>query len=148
MLNIAFMKNYLLIISIFISAMAFSQPAAVFKADAAFKSGKYFEAADLAVKAYGKISPKNDKALALKSELAYKAAYSFEKAYDNQKAIDWYQRAIDLKHYEQNPYVYFRLGSAYKVKGEYDKARVNFENFLKKVPSDKQAQNALASIDQ
>lgn len=147
MLNIAFMKNYLLIISIFISAMAFSQPAAVFKADAAFKSGKYFEAADLAVKAYGKISPKNDKALALKSELAYKAAYSFEKAYDNQKAIDWYQRAIDLKHFRDNPYVYFRLANAYKLKGDYDKARENYENFLALKPNDKQTQNAIASLE-
>lgn len=126
--------------------MAFAQPAAVFKADAAFKSGKYFEAADLAVKAYEKISPKNDKALALKSELAYKAAYSFEKAYDNDKAIDWYQRAIDLKHYQQNPYVYFRLGSAYKLKGDYDKAKTNYESFLKLVPNDKQAENAVASL--
>ena len=147
MLNIAFMKNCLLLISIFISVMAFAQPAAVVKADAAFKSGKYFEAADLAVKAYGKISPKNDKALALKSELAYKAAYSFEKAYDNEKAIDWYQRAIDLKHYQQNPYVYFRLGSAYKLKGDYDKAKTNYESFLEYLPEDKQAKNALASLE-
>ncbi len=127
--------------------MAFAQPAAVVRADAAFKSGKYFEAADLAVKAYEKISPKNAKALALKSELAYKAAYSFEKAYDNEKAIDWYQRAIDLKHYDQNPYVYFRLGSAYKLKGDYDKAKTNYESFLELVPNDNQAENAISSLD-
>jgi outer membrane protein OmpA-like peptidoglycan-associated protein len=141
------MKNYLLLISIFISALAFAQPAAVHRADAAFESGKYFEAADLAVKAYERISPKNAKALAMKSELAYKAAYSFEKAYLLDKSIDWYQRAIDLKHFEQNPYVYFRLGSAYKVKGEYDKARTSYENFLKLVPGDKQTLNALASLE-
>lgn len=52
------MKNYLLLISIFISALAFAQPAAVHRADAAFESGKYFEAADLAVKAYERISLK------------------------------------------------------------------------------------------
>lgn len=141
------MKNYLLLISIFISVMAFAQPAAVHRADAAFKSGKYFEAAELAVKAYGRISPKNDKALALKSELAYKAAYSYEKAFELDKSIDWYQRAIDLKHYKQNPYVYFRLGSQYKIKGEYDKARVQYENFSKLVPNDQQATNALASLE-
>ena len=141
------MKNYLLLISILISAFAFAQPAAVHKADAAFESGKYYEAADLSVKAYEKISPKNPRALAMKSELAYKAAYSFEKAYDLEKSIDWYNRAIDLKHFEQNPYVYFRLGSAYKVKGEYDKAKKRFEEFLILVPSDKQALNALASLE-
>jgi outer membrane protein OmpA-like peptidoglycan-associated protein len=123
-----------------------AQPAAVVKADAAFKSGKYYEAADLAVKAYERISPKNERALDMKSSLAYKAGYSFEKAFDNEKAIEWYQRAIDLRHYEDNPYVYFRLGNAYKIKGEYDKARNNYEEFLKLVPLDKQAENALASL--
>ncbi|PWH85049.1 OmpA family protein [Brumimicrobium oceani] len=141
------MKNYLLLISIFISALAFAQPAAVHRADAAFESGKYYEAAELAVKAYERISPKNDKALALKSELAYKAAYSYAQAFNTDKSIDWYQRAVDLKHFKQNPYVYFRLGSAYKIKGEYDKARTNYESFLELVPNDKQALNALASLE-
>ncbi|HZH85990.1 MAG TPA: OmpA family protein [Brumimicrobium sp.] len=141
------MKNILLLFSILISTIAFAQPPAVVKADAAFKSGKYYEAADLSVKAYERISPKNERALDLKSSLAYKAGYSFEKAFDNDKAIEWYQRAIDLRHYEENPYVYFRLGSAYKLKGEYDKARVNYQEFLKLVPMDKQAENALASLE-
>lgn len=147
MLNIAFMKNCLLLISLFISALVFAQPAAVHKADAAFKSGKYYEAAKLTVKAYERISPKNAKALALKSELAYKAGYSFDMAYDLDKSVDWYQRAIDLKHYEQNPYVYFRIGNNYKVKGEYDKARENYEEFLALVPNDKQVLNALESLE-
>src|SRR5690554_3976285 len=142
------MKNYLLLFSIFISALAFSQPPAVHKANAAFKSGKYYEAADLAVKAYEKISPKNAKALALKSELAYVAAYSFEKAFDVEKSIDWYQRAIDLKHYNENPYVYFRLGSAYKIRGDYDKAKTAYNDFLNLVPNDKQAKNALTSLEE
>lgn len=141
------MRNTILFISIFISSLAFAQPAAVVKADAAFKSGKYYEAADLAVKAYERISPKNDRALALKSSLAYKAGYSFEKAFDNEKAIEWYQRAVDLRHYQDNPYVYFRLASAHKLKGDYDKARINYEEFLKLVPMDKQAENALASLE-
>jgi len=141
------MKNCLLLISIFISAMAFAQPAAVHKADAAFKSGKYFEAAELAVKAYQGISPKNARALAMKSELAYKAGYSFELAYSLDKSLDWYQRAIDLKHYEQNPYVYFRMGNGYKNKGDYDKAKASYENFLALVPNDKQALNALESLE-
>src|SRR5690554_6210493 len=142
------MRNTILFISIFISSLAFAQPAAVVKADAAFKSGKYYEAADLAVKAYERISPKNDRALALKSSLAYKAGYSFEKAFDNEKAIEWYQRAVDLRHYQDNPYVYFRLASAHKLKGDYDKARINYEEFLKLVPMDKQAENALASLEE
>lgn len=143
------MKNTLLILSILISTLAFGQmkPPSVVKADAAFESGKYFEAADLAVKAYNSISPKSAKALALKSSLAYKAAYSFEKAFNREKAVEWYQRAIDLKHFNDNPYVYFRLGSIYKEMGEYDKAKTNYQEFLALKPMDKQAENALASLE-
>lgn len=143
------MKNTLLIVSILISTFVFAQnqPPAVIRANAAYESGKFYEAADLAVRAYNRISPKNAKALALKSSLAYKAAYSFEKAYDKEKAQEWYQRAIDLKHYEDNPYVYFRLGSLYKEIGDYDKAREHYQEFLKIKPMDKQAENALESLD-
>ncbi|PKR80212.1 hypothetical protein CW751_11155 [Brumimicrobium salinarum] len=142
------MKNILLSISLLFSVVVLAQPAAVVKADAAFKSGKYYEAAELAVKAYEKISPRNERALDLKSSLAYKAGYSFEKAFDTEKAIEWYQRAIDLRHYEENPYVYFRIANNYKKQGSYDKARENYEEFLTLVPIDKQAQNALASLEE
>ena len=142
------MKNILLLTTILFSVFAYSQRSAIKKADAAFESGKYFEAADLAVKAYERISPRNAKALADKSELAYKAGYSFEKAFENEKSIEWYQRAIDLKHYEDNPYVYFRLGSAYKLKGDYEKAKENYNEFLNLVPGDQQVKNAIASLKQ
>src|SRR5690554_4809331 len=108
------MRNTILFISIFISSLAFAQPAAVVKADAAFKSGKYYEAADLAVKAYERISPKNDRALALKSSLAYKAGYSFEKAFDNEKAIECFQLAFDLRNIQINPSFFFLLAMANK----------------------------------
>ena len=140
------MKKYLLIISLFVSTLALAQPAAVVKANASYESGNYFETTELAVKAYNSISPKNDRALALKSSLAYKAAYSFDRILNNDKAIEWYQRAIDLKYYEQNPIVYFRLGNVYKKKGDYDKARENYEEYLKLVPTDQQAKNALGSL--
>ena len=140
------MKNYILFILLFISTIVLAQPPVILKADDSFESGKYFEATELAVKAYNSISPKNDRALALKSSLAYKAGYSFDRILDNEKAIEWYQRAIDLKYYEQNPYVYFRLGNVYKKEGKYEKASENYEEFLKLVPTDQQVKNALASL--
>lgn len=140
------MKNIFLFTLLFISTLLVAQSPEVTKANAAYQSGKYFEAAELAVKAYDRISPKNEKAVDLKSSLAYKAGYSFEKAFNNDKAIEWYQRAIDLRHYEENPYVYFHIGNVYKLRGEYDKAELSYQEFLKLVPLDQQAENALASL--
>ena len=125
------MKNIFLFTLLFISTLLVAQSPEVTKANAAYQSGKYFEAAELAVKAYDRISPKNEKAVDLKSSLAYKAGYSFEKAFNNDKAIEWYQRAIDLRHYEENPYVYFHIGNVYKLRGEYDKAELSYQEFLK-----------------
>lgn len=141
------MKSKLLLFSLLLSTFAFAQPGVVIKANEAFESGKYYEAANLSVTAYNRISPKNEKALAMKSRLAYEAGYSFEKAFDPEKAIEWYQRAIDLRHYQANPYVYFRIASEYKKISNYDKARENYELFLEQVPGDQQAKNALAALD-
>lgn len=141
------MKNLILVFFVALSALVTAQPAAVKKAEAAFRSGEYFEAAQDLESAYDKISPKNATALAMKADLAYKAGYSHEKAFNDDKAEEWYQRAIDLKHYEDSPIVYFRLAGVFRKKGEYDKARENYQEYLKLVPGDKQAENAFASLE-
>lgn len=141
------MKNILIVVFVAFGYLAFAQPASIKKAEVAFESGEYFIAAQELEIAYDRISPKNDRALGLKADLAYKAAYSHEKAYNNEKAAEWYQRAIDLKYYEDNPEVYFRLAGIFRQDGEYDKARENYQEYLKLVPGDKQADNALASLE-
>ncbi|MBW7868914.1 MAG: OmpA family protein [Brumimicrobium sp.] len=140
------MKGKLLLVSLLFTTLTFAQSSSVAKAEASYESGKYFEAAELAVAAYNKTSPKNDKALALKSKLAYEAGYSYDRAFNIDKAIEWYQRAIDLKYADKNPYVYFRLAEQYKQQAKYDKAKENYESFLKLVPGDEQAKNALAAL--
>lgn len=141
------MKSFAILFLMFFSFSAVAQSAAVKKAEAAYKSGMYFEAADMLVKAYESISPKNARAVATKADLAYKAAYSFEKAFNDEKAAEWYQRAIDLKLFNDKPIVYFRIGNIYRKQGEYEKAKENYEEYLALVPGDKQVQNALESLD-
>tara|TARA_B100000508_G_scaffold137355_1_gene131585 strand:- start:104158 stop:106272 length:2115 start_codon:yes stop_codon:yes gene_type:complete len=141
------MKSFAIVLSLLFSITALAQPAAIKKAETAYKSGKYFEAADLLTKAYDRISPRNERAVAMKADLAYKAAYSYEKAFNDEKAIEWYQRSIDLKHFNENPTVYFRIGNIYRKQGEYDKAKENYEEYLALVPDDKQVKNALNSLE-
>ena len=141
------MKSFAIVISLIFSIAAFAQPAAIKKAEAAYESGKFFEAAELLVKAYDRISPRNERAVAMKAELAYKAGYSFEKAYNDDKAIEWYQRAIDLKLHKNKPLVYFRIADIYRKQGDYEKAKENYNEYLKLVPGDQQAKNALESLE-
>ncbi|MEX2484017.1 MAG: OmpA family protein [Brumimicrobium sp.] len=143
------LRNILLVLFIAVNVTILAQPvpSIVKKADAAYESGAYFEAAESLVSAYDRISPKNERALAMKAELAYKAGRSYELAFNDEKAAEWYQRAIDLEYYKDKPHVYFRLGGIFRKDGEYEKAKTNYQEFLKLVPEDKQAENALASLE-
>ncbi|MDX1651339.1 MAG: OmpA family protein [Brumimicrobium sp.] len=141
------LKNILCVFFVAFSMLLLAQPPAIKKAEVAYRNGAYFEAAEQLSSAYEKISPKNARALAQKAELAYKAGYSYEKAFNDEKAAEWYQRAIDLKYYDENPSVYFRLAGIHRKNGEYDKARENYQEYLKLVPGDEQATNALASLE-
>lgn len=141
------LKTLLITIFLFVSYLAVAQPAAVKNAQSAFLNGEYFEAASESVKAYEKVSPRNAKARKLKSEMAYMAAYSYEQILNNEEAENWYQRTIDLRFYETRPEIYFRIAEIQRQKGEYDKAKENYQSYLELVPLDKKAEKALESID-
>lgn len=140
------MKNILLVCSLLVTFFTLAQPSSVVKAEASFASGNYYEASELLVKAYDRVSPRNARALKLKSRLAYETGYAFERIFNNDKAKEWYQRAIDLKYYEQNETVYFRLGNLFRESGDYSKAKENYVAYLELVPTDQQAKNAIASL--
>ena len=129
------------------SFAVFAQPAAVKNAQAAFLNGEYFEAASESVKAYERISPRNSKAIKLKSEMAYMAAYSYEQILNNEEAENWYQRTIDLRYFQTKPEIYFRIAEIQRQKGEYENAKENYQSYLELVPMDKKAERALESID-
>ena len=129
------------------SISLFGQQAAINKAEEAYANGNYADAAELSATAYEKISPKNDRARAMKADMASKTAESYKMIFNYDESISWYQRAIDLKHWEKDPHVYFEIAELYRKLGEYDKAKANYQLFLELVPLDKRAENALASLN-
>jgi peptidoglycan-associated lipoprotein len=140
-------KNLLLLALLVFSFTAASQQAAIDKANEAYANGNYAEAAELSATAYEKISPKNAKARALKAEMASKAAMSYKMIFNYDESISWYQRSIDLKHWETDPRVYFEIAELHRKLGDYEKAKLNYQSFLQLVPLDKRAENALASMN-
>lgn len=139
-------KNLLLAALLVFSFTLVGQQSAINKADEAFANGNYAESAELSATAYEKISPKNAKARASKAGMAAKAAVSYKMIFNYDESISWFQRAIDLKHWEKDPHVYFEIAELYRKLGEYDKAKQNYQLFLELVPLDKRAENALASM--
>jgi outer membrane protein OmpA-like peptidoglycan-associated protein len=139
-------KNLILVAFIVISTVSIGQQAAIDKANEAYENGNFANAAELSATAYERISPKNPKARASKADMANKAAYSYKMIFNYDESIAWFQRAIDLRHYEANPLVYFEIAELYRKLGDYDKAKTNYQAFLELVPLDKRAENALASM--
>lgn len=140
-------KNVLLLALLVFSFSVTGQQAAINKANEAYANGNYSKSAGLSATAYEKISPKNAKARALKAEMASKAALSYKMIFNYDESISWYQRSIDLKHWESDPRVYFEIAELYRKLGDYQKAKLNYQSFLQLVPLDKRAENALASIN-
>lgn len=141
------LKTVLFAILLMGSYSLIAQSAPVKNAQTVFLNGEYYEAASESEKAYESISPKNAKAIKLKSEMAYMAAYSYEQILNNEEAENWYQRTIDLRYYKNRPEIYFRIAEIQRQKGEYEKAKENYQNYLELVPSDKKAEIAIESID-
>jgi len=138
-----------LLISVFslLSLLVYAQPAAVQNARTAYINSEYFKAASEGVTAYERVSPKNKRARKVKSEMAYIAARSYDIIFNFEEAQNWYQRCIDLRYYEDQPDIYFRIASIQRQNGEYEKAKENYQAYLELVPIDKRAENALASME-
>lgn len=138
---------FLLALFVMCGSFAFSQPAAYRKANSAFTNGQYFKAAQEATTAYDKISIRNAKARKMKSEMAYIAAVSYDMIFNNQEAEVWYQRAIDLRHYEHQPDIYFRVANIQRQRGNYDEAKENYQAYLELVPGERRAEKALEGMN-
>jgi peptidoglycan-associated lipoprotein len=137
----------LLVVTFFIGSwIALAQPSYVINAKSAFTNGEYFEAAEQLTSAYQKVSPRNSRARDLKAELAFKAGYSYEMIFNDAEAENWYQRAIDLRYYKQEPDVHFRIANVQRRMGNYEKAKENYQRFLELVPEDPKAERALEAM--
>jgi len=140
------LNNLVLVAFLLFSLSLFGQQSAINKANEAYANGNFADAAELSAAAYEKISPKNDRARANKAEMASKTGVSYRMIFNYDEAITWFQRAIDLKHWEKDPSIYFEIAELHRKLGDYDKAKLNYQSFLALVPLDKRAENALASM--
>ena len=95
------------------------------KADELFKQERYFDAIEL----YQKILKKAPTNI----EATQNIAFSYRKLKDYQNAETYYAKAVELNSKEPANNLYY--GQALKNNGKFSDAKVQFQNYLNKVPN-------------
>lgn len=142
------MNTKTLLIALFLGSATFvmSQKDPVSQANLAFRSQEYCEAAAKCQKAYAKITRKSKGAKRTKADMAFKAGECYRLTESPKEATEWYERALILGYQNTNPEVYLNNGHMYLVMGEDEKAKSNFQEFLRLVPGDGRGEAGIASI--
>ncbi|MES2587535.1 MAG: OmpA family protein [Bacteroidota bacterium] len=123
-------------------------PKQVKLANIEYRNENYASSADLCAKAFAKIERKGGKAaLRMKGDMAYKTAESFRQIENTRDAHEWYDKAIILRHYEQEPMVYFYNAEMLRSMGEFKKAIDNYNKYKELAPEDKRADVGIRSCE-
>ncbi len=134
------LKFILSIALLCVFSFAQAQNKHVEKARLAFISEQYWEGIELGKKAFASISRKGGKrALKLKGEMAYLTAECLRLTEQYKEANEWYERAELLDYQEHEPKIYLHNGDMLVMMSEFEKAKENYEEYLKLVPGDPRA---------
>jgi peptidoglycan-associated lipoprotein len=99
--------------------------------DKLYEAGFYYQA----YMAYEKSLKKASKDKEAKACITYQIARCFHKIGDLKKAIQWYTKA-DKAGYDDDPYMFLTVALAQKKQGEYEAAKLSFEEYAKRNPED------------
>ena len=129
-----------IILALLVSSVAFSQKNFTEIADASFEHHKYHGAIEEYKKAYSK-----EKKDAEKARILFQIGECYHKFMDEKQAEVWYKKAVKAGYANVEPKVWYQLGVVLKLQEKYEKAEVEFENYLKVVPGDAMAKAGLES---
>ena len=138
-------KVVLTLLLICVSTLTFAQNKAIIKANEAYARENFCDAAELCKTAYAKITRKGSGAQKKKADMAFKAAECFRNTERYRDANEWYDRAILLEHYEDEPLVYLYNADMLLKMREFDKAKDNYEKYKNLVPGDARANAGIES---
>lgn len=144
------MTNKIVIAALFLglSTASYSQNKYMDKANLAYESEQYCEAAESCSLAYTKLTRKGNSAKKMKADMAFKTAESYRLTERYREANEWYDRAILLEYYNVDPVVYYYNGEMLRTMNEKDKAIRNYNEFKKLAPGDERADIGILSCNQ
>ncbi|PIE87189.1 MAG: hypothetical protein CSA03_01485 [Bacteroidetes bacterium] len=138
-------KVVLALLLLCVSTLSFSQNKYILKANEAYAKENYCDAAELCKTAYSKLTRKGRGAQKKKADMAFKAAECYRHTERYRDANEWYERAILLEHYEDEPLVYLYNGDMLLKMRQFEKAKENYEDYKKLVPGDARANAGIES---
>lgn len=139
------LKVALTVVLLSFVSISIAQPKYLVKAELAYASENYSDAAEQCAYAYSKLTRKGKLAKLRKGEMAFKTAESYRMLERYKDANEWYDRTILLDYHEVTPEVYLHNGSMLQMMGEFEKAIENYESYLKLVPGDERAKVGIES---
>ncbi len=110
-------------------------------ADKAFNQKQYYTAIDKYKKAMSKVKTNR----AERNRISYQIAECYRMMNDAKAMESSYNRLIKAKYYTERPAIYFYLGEAQRTLGKFEDAVKNYNEYLKLVPNDVVAKNAITS---
>lgn len=134
-------KNYLYILIIAILALGITgcKTPKLSEANAQFKRGEYYDAANTYRKVYNKLKPREDRAL--RGEVAYQMGTCYRRLNMSARAIAAYQNAIRYEY--PDSMAYFWLARSLQADGKYQPAIDAYTTFLEYVPDDMLAKEGI-----
>ncbi|MFK7786159.1 MAG: OmpA family protein [Crocinitomicaceae bacterium] len=130
-----------------VSSLTFAQNKAIIKANDAYIRQNYCDAAELCKTAYAKITRKGKGAQKKKADMSFKTAECYRNTERYRDANEWYDRAILLEHYEDEPLVYLYNADMLLKMREFEKAKENYQKYKDLVPGDARANAGIESCD-
>ena len=111
-----------------------------YKADKAFESGEYFEAAERYQKKYSKTRNRTQK-----GEIAFKIAECYRKLNEPRQMERYYRSAIRRKY--KDPVAVLYYADALKMNEDYEEAVEQYQEYQKLVPDDPRGQRGLMACE-
>ncbi|TNE70564.1 MAG: hypothetical protein EP333_10240 [Bacteroidetes bacterium] len=140
-------KSFLFAAVLLSTTAVFGQGKFVVKARDAYNSERYSEASELCSTAYTKMTRKGRQAKKMKGEMAFMAAESYRLTERFREANEWYDRAIILDYQDIVPEVFLYNAEMLLMMSEFEKAKENFNEYLKLVPNNERALAGLESCE-
>lgn len=128
-----------------VSTLTFAQNKYIVKANEAYARENFCDAAELCKTAYAKLTRKGRGAQPKKADMAFKAAECYRHTERYREANEWYDRAILLEHFEDEPRVYLYNADMLLKMREFEKAKANYEKYKALVPGDARANAGIES---
>ncbi len=127
-----------------LATIATAQPKYIVKAETAYASQNYNDAAEKCSYAYTKINRRKKRQ---KGDMAFKTAECYRLTERYREANEWYDRTILLDYAEVNPLIYLYNGDMLRQMGEFEKAIENYQKYLGLVPGDDRAKAGIQSCE-